>query len=191
MGNAHTLNDILLAADCEDIGHWLRQQAIIIHDENLNIVMSHAGIAPIWSLSEAKSLGLELEKALASDNFTDFLENMMGDIPNSWSESLTGIPRLRLICNYFTRMRFCSSNGDLVLNKKDSLKSANKDLYPWFATPNRITIQPEIIFGHWAALEGINPSPNIHAIDTGYVWGGGLTALRIQDKKRFRFDNPK
>jgi bis(5'-nucleosyl)-tetraphosphatase (symmetrical) len=186
----HTLDDILLSDDSENIGHWLRNQSIIIHDEKLNIVISHAGIAPVWNLDKAKTLGLELESALSGDNFIEFLNNMMGDKPNTWSESLTGIARLRLICNYFTRMRFCNQSGSLVLNEKGCLKSSTNDLHPWFSTPNRIAIKPEIIFGHWASLEGVNPYPHIHAIDTGYVWGGSLTALRIQDKKRFKFENP-
>lgn len=181
-----TLQAILNAPDVEELGHWLRKQCILYHDSKLNIVMSHAGIAPIWSLKQAKDRAKELEKTLANDNFHIFLDNMLGDIPDTWSDDLTNHARLRLICNYFTRMRFCKiKNGGLDLNRKGNIQEADNKIAPWFSIPNRIQIKPDIVFGHWASLGGVNPSPTIHAIDTGFVWGGAMTALRLQDKRRF------
>jgi bis(5'-nucleosyl)-tetraphosphatase (symmetrical) len=185
----NTLQDILTAPDCEELGDWLRNQAIIHHDATLNVVMSHAGIPPIWTLDKAISLAKELESELSSDDFCNFLADMLGDRPDTWSDDLTGIPRLRLICNYFTRMRFCRTNGSLELKQKSNIKKYPPSLSPWFSMPNRIEIKPDIIFGHWASLSGINPKPNIHAIDTGFVWGGKMTALRLQDKQRFTIDS--
>ncbi|MDF1756746.1 MAG: symmetrical bis(5'-nucleosyl)-tetraphosphatase [Legionellaceae bacterium] len=180
-----TLGKILKADDCEELGDWLRKQKIIHFDERLNVVMSHAGIPPIWSLDKALNLGSELEQALSGIDFRSFLDEMMGDSPDVWSDNLVGNSRLRLICNYFTRMRFCRTiDGGLVLKQKGGVDKIPPNLSPWYALPNRIEIQPDIVFGHWAALNGISPNPNIHAIDTGFIWGGSMTALRLQDKQR-------
>lgn len=179
-----TLRDILKAPDCEELGHWLRQQSLLHHDPKLNVVMTHAGIAPLWNLKQAKVLANELESVLAGDQFIDFLQGMYGNMPDRWSTDLTGIARLRVICNYFTRMRFCRADSSLILDYKGTIKDAPPATYPWYAVPNRIEINEDIVFGHWAALEGQCSHPRIHAIDTGLVWGGSLTALCLQDKQR-------
>jgi len=179
-----TLQAILAADDCDELGHWLRQQSLLYHDADLNAVMSHAGIAPMWNLSQAKALALELESALAGDTYLDFLSHMYGNTPDRWSPELAGMARLRVICNYFTRMRFCRIDGSLALDYKKGLAHAPADLYPWYALPNRKDINADIIFGHWAALDGACPNPTIHAIDTGCVWGRTLTALCLQSKQR-------
>lgn len=181
-----TLHGVLNSPKVTEIGDWLRNQSILYHDEKLNIVMSHAGIPPIWDLSSAKKHAKELETALASVDFKNFLENMLGNKPHKWKDSLTGNDRLRLICNYFTRMRFCKASGSLNLKYKGSIKKAPKGITPWFTIADRKPITQDIVFGHWASLGGVNPAPNIHAIDTGFVWGGAMTALRLQDKQRFK-----
>ncbi len=110
---------------------------------------------------------------------------MYGNKPDLWSEELVGIERLRCITNYFTRMRFCDREGRLKLDFKGTIAQTPAGLYPWYAVPHRKHIEPDLIFGHWAALMGISPDPKIHAIDTGSYWGGKLTAIRLQDKQRF------
>lgn len=180
-----TLSCILNASDVEEIGNWLRKQAIILYDSKLNIVMSHAGIPPVWGLEESLQYAQELESALQSPDFKLFLIEMFGDKPNKWENNLTGYPRLRLICNYFTRMRYCNLDGSLDLQYKGRVQTAPHHIMPWFNIPNRIPIQSEIIFGHWASLQGLTPFPTLHAIDTGFIWGGAMTALRLQDKQRF------
>ncbi len=180
-----TLDAILHADDAEEIGHWLRQQSILIHDPGLNLVMCHAGIAPVWDLAQAKGLAQELETVLQGENFRYFLLHMYGNQPDHWSEDLVNLDRLRLICNYFTRMRFCNAAGDLVLSYKGGLTKAPPELYPWFNVPHRRSIEADIIFGHWAALQGQCPVANMYALDTGCFWGGSLTALRLQDRVRF------
>jgi len=180
-----TLHTILATDDREELGHWLRQQSILIYDAPLNIVMCHAGIAPVWTLTQAKKYAGELENTLRSPDFTLFLKTMYGNQPDHWQEGLQGIDRLRIITNYFTRMRFCDQEGHLILNYKGTLAEAPPDLVPWFAVKNRIAIEADLVFGHWAALQGHSPIATIHAIDTGCLWGGPLTALRLQDKQRF------
>lgn len=179
-----TLQGILKAPDRDELGQWLRQQSILYHDTSLNCVMTHAGISPDWDLDQAKSVALELEHCLQGPHYREFLTQMYGNEPDHWSPDLTGMARLRVICNYFTRMRFCDARGHLVLTYKGTIDKAPATLYPWFAVPHRYEIGPDIVFGHWAALEGKCPLPRIHAIDTGCLWGGQLTALRLQDKQR-------
>lgn len=180
-----TLNEVLTAPDREELGHWLRKQAVLFHDEHLNVVMCHAGIAPAWDLATAKALAHELEVVLSGDDYTDYLNDMYGNEPDHWSADLTGHARLRVICNYFTRMRFCDARGHLVFTYKGTVEDAPKNLYPWYLVPGCHDIQADMVFGHWAALRGNCPRPRVHALDTGCYWGGQLTALRLQDMKRF------
>ena len=180
-----TLDEVLAADDAEELCHWLRQQPILIHDESLNMVMCHAGIAPMWSLSQAKQYALELEHVLSGFEYQHFLSHLYGNFPNYWSDQYTGIERLRIITNYFTRMRFCDRDGRLMLKYKGSIDKAPADLIPWFSLPNRKPIEADIVFGHWASLDHVHTPPNIYAIDSGSVWGGPLTALRLQDRQRF------
>ncbi|MFA5960786.1 MAG: symmetrical bis(5'-nucleosyl)-tetraphosphatase [Tatlockia sp.] len=178
-----SLYSVVTAPDKEALGHWLRKQAILIYDKKVNAVMCHAGIAPGWDLSEAMALACELEAVLSGDDFLPFLENMYGNEPNYWSQELTGIARLRAITNYFTRMRFCDSEGHLDLSYKGTLADAPPHLIPWYAVPHRKPIPADILFGHWAALGVKSPLPSIYALDSGCVWGGALTALCLQNRQ--------
>lgn len=186
-GSDDTLSDILAANDVLEIGHWLRHQPILYHHQPSDMIICHAGIAPCWDLATAINNARELEACLSGNNFINFLKKMYGNEPNVWDESLTGIDRLRLITNYFTRMRFCDQQGHPLLDFKGKVDQAPQGHYPWFLVPNRIPITKEIVFGHWAALEGKCPITNIHAIDTGCLWGGKLTAFRLDDRKRFTY----
>lgn len=186
VGSDDTLQAVLKAPDAEELGHWLRSQKILHYDSHWNAVMVHAGIAPLWTLSQAMALAKELESALQGDEFICFLQNIYGNEPKVWSENITGSARLRLICNYFTRMRGCDNQGRLLLEHTKNINALPKGFYPWFATPSRKPIKETILFGHWAALQGHCPVAGIHALDTGFVWGGALTALRLNDQKKFQ-----
>lgn len=180
-----TLEEILRAPDREEIGHWLRTQHILYYDDKLNVVMTHAGIAPVWTLEQARALALELENVLQGNDCKTFLDNMYGDTPELWDDNLDGVPRLRVICNYFTRMRLCDKEGSLNLDYKGTLDNIPDHLYPWFEAPKRTAITADIVFGHWSALMGKTNHPKIHAIDTGCFWGGQLTAILLTTKQRF------
>jgi bis(5'-nucleosyl)-tetraphosphatase (symmetrical) len=184
-GHDDTIQEIIHAEDGEELGHWLRKQSIIHYAPELNYVMSHAGICPLWDLQQALTLGKELEAVLSSDQYAEYLQNMYGNEPGIWSDDLQGIDRWRVITNYFTRMRLCDDQGHLNFNYKEGITYIPEGLYPWFEVPIRKQIQPEILFGHWAALMGHCSKPFIHALDTGCLWGGALTAMRLQDKLRF------
>lgn len=180
-----TLDEILKAPDRDELGHWLRQQPVLYYDQQLNVVMSHAGIAPVWDLPKALLCARELEETLRGECFFEFLTHMYGNQPNDWSDDLQGIDRLRAICNYFTRMRFCDRRGRLDFTYKGTIADAPQHLIPWYDVPQRKPIPADMVFGHWAALSGQSAHPHLYAIDTGCLWGGRLTALRLQDKKRF------
>lgn len=184
-----TLTQILEAPDRDILGHWLTQQSILIYSKALNCVMTHAGMPPMWTLAQAQQYASELESVLHGENLIYFLKHMFGNHSNYWDEQLTGLDRLRTICNYFTRMRFCDTKGQLILNYKGATNQAPANTYPWYATPNRQSISPDIIFGHWAALMNPTPAPGIYALDSGCIWGNTLSALRLQDKQWFSVDS--
>jgi bis(5'-nucleosyl)-tetraphosphatase (symmetrical) len=183
-GKSDTLNELLSAPDCADLVYWLRHQKLVHHDSTLGFTMVHAGIPPQWDLSEALARAREVETALQSDSPEKFLASMYGNLPSEWSDNLAGVDRLRVITNYFTRMRFCSASGELELQTKESSEAAPEGFAPWFSFSERKMREEKIIFGHWAALEGRVEFDNVFALDTGCVWGGSLTALRLDDETR-------
>lgn len=180
-----TLTPILKADDREELIDWLLHQPLLHHDETLGFTMIHAGLAPSWDLTLAKKLATEVETILQSDQRKDFLKHMYGNEPSQWSEQLTGWDRLRCIVNYLTRARFCHWDGRLELKTKENIRMDQTDLIPWFNIPDRRNANLKIIFGHWAALGGVTRTQNTFALDTGCVWGYCLTAMRLEDLKRF------
>ena len=177
-----TFDDIIAADDCHELIDWLRRRPIIHHDSDLGYTMVHAGVPPQWSITEAQSLAREVEETLQSDNVNSYLFAMYGNKPECWKEELAGTDRLRVITNYLTRMRFCTKKGVLDLDCKTKPEDAPEKYAPWYSYENRKTINDKIIFGHWAALEGQTNTKNVYALDTGCVWGGKLTAMRLEDE---------
>lgn len=184
-GKNDTLEQLLIAPDRADLVYWLRHQKLVHYDATLNFTMVHAGIPPQWSLDNALARSREIERVLQSDSPEFLLENMYGNIPARWSDDLQGADRLRVITNYFTRMRFCSAEGEVELQTKESADAAPIGFAPWFSLSGRKMCNDKIIFGHWAALEGRANTKNIYALDTGCVWGRELTALRLEDEVFF------
>ncbi|WP_236212080.1 symmetrical bis(5'-nucleosyl)-tetraphosphatase [Metapseudomonas otitidis] len=184
-----TLREIIEAPDAGDLLDWLRRQKLVHYDEARDIAMVHAGIPPMWTLAKALKRAAEVEEALLDDaRLPLFLEGMYGNDPACWDSDLHGITRLRVITNYFTRMRFCKADGTLDLKSKEGADTAPPGYRPWFAHPSRKTRGQKIIFGHWAALEGKCNEPGLHALDTGCVWGGSMTLLNIDNGQRISCD---
>lgn len=182
---ADTLLEILGAPDCAELLEWLRQQKLMHYDEQRNVALVHAGIPPQWSLRKALKCAAEVETALRDDNlFPAYLDGMYGNDPAKWDNDLKGVTRLRVITNYFTRMRFCTAEGRLDLKSKEGLDNAPLGYKPWFQHKERKTKGLKIIFGHWAALEGQCNEPGISALDTGCVWGGALTLMNVDSGER-------
>lgn len=179
------LTALLKAPDADQLINWLRRQPLLQMDEDKKLIMTHAGITPQWDLSTARQCARDAEAVLSSDSYPLFLNAMYGDIPNNWSEKLTGLSRLRFITNALTRMRYCFPHGQLDMICKEKPAKAPAPLKPWFALKSQLTPHYAIAFGHWAALEGKGLPAGIYALDTGCCWGGSLTAVRWEDKTWF------
>lgn len=184
LGNKDTLGEVMQADDRPQLLDWLRRQKMLHIDSKLNAVMVHAGIPPIWTLEVAQAMAREVEQALRSEQRKDFFSAMYGDKPEVWDIHSDRFTRLRVICNYLTRMRFCTENGTLDLKDKSSIRSSKKGYLPWFEFPSKDKHQLDVVFGHWAALQGETNVERMHAIDTGCVWGSCLTAMNLADKQR-------
>lgn len=180
-----TLNAIFAASDRDELLDWLRHRPLLHLDEEQNWCMTHAGLPPKWSATTAQKLAQEVEAILTSVDCSQFFENMYGNKPNRWSDDLTGFDRLRVIVNSLTRMRFVDEEGTLDLTSKEGLDTAPTGFKPWFEITPRQASATRLLFGHWAALNGQANAENVFALDTGCVWGGTLTALRLEDQQRF------
>lgn len=180
-----TIEDILQAPDREELIEWLRNRPLLHADRKNNLVLTHAGLAPSWSLDQAIALAHEVETVLASDQIKTFLSNMYGDDPAGWQDDLEGQARLRCIVNYFTRLRYCHADGSMDFDYKGAIKDMPDGLIPWYRVPNRVNAEVKIVFGHWAAINGVTDTKNVIAVDTGCIWGNCLTAWRIEDDLRF------
>jgi bis(5'-nucleosyl)-tetraphosphatase (symmetrical) len=169
---------IFKADDCHTLMNWLCQQKILLEVKKYNVLIVHAGIYPSWSKKTAKKEALRVEKNLKNKPLKLF-ENMYGVKPNHWSKSLKGKDRTRFVINSFTRMRFLYKNNGLNFKAKSSVENFPK-LIPWFEYLPRKKLDSTIIFGHWSAL-GLYSDKRVFCIDTGKVWGGQLTALKLEN----------
>ncbi len=185
-GELDTLYEILQAPDCEELIDWLHLQPLAHYDKDLDMLLVHAGVPPIWSVKKVLKRAAEVEAVVRDEKKSiKFLKKMYGDLPDTWDKKLTGMKRLRLITNYLTRMRFCSASGQLELTSKAPPEDPPPGFAPWFSFPNPKLRNTRIVFGHWAALMGKTENPQFIGLDTGYVWGGSLRMIRLQDGEVF------
>ena len=170
-----TFEDVLRAPDAKVLVDWLRARPMM-HVEG-RYALVHAGLLPGWSIGKAKALAGEVEQALRAPNYREFLGNMYGSKPERWEDALRGWDRLRVIVNAMTRMRFCTLDGTMDFYAKGD--TPPKGYLPWFSArpPDGHTL----VVGHWSAL-GLKLTEHLAALDTGCVWGGSLTALRLEDR---------
>ncbi len=182
-GKGDTFDDVLAAPDRDELLDWLRRQPLC-HVEN-GYCLVHAGLLPQWSAAEARALAAEVEAVLGGDKWRELMGRMWGSEPASWSDDLEGWPRLRVIVNAMTRMRFCSPQGVMDFSAKGEVERAPAGYLPWFEVPGRRSAQSVLITGHWSAL-GLKVLPNLLALDSGCVWGGPLTAIRLEDRAVFQ-----
>lgn len=176
--NDDTLDAILDAPDRDALLEWLLNQPLLHEDRSLNLCLLHAGLAPQWDMPTARACAREFEQALRHDPQPVFAR-MYGDEPDRWDDALAGAERLRFIANCFTRLRYVDAEGRLALRAKSSPdKALKKSLIPWFEVAAARWRGPKIVFGHWSTLGFFN-TRGVVGLDTGCVWGGALTALRL------------
>jgi bis(5'-nucleosyl)-tetraphosphatase (symmetrical) len=178
------LGPLLSAPDVAPLMDWLIQQPLIQKLPDEKTYMSHAGLSPQWTPETALIQATIAQKYLNSSASSHWLSNMYGEQPTSWIDADDELIRFRFTINSLTRMRYCYTDGSLNFTCKDNPNDATKNLAPWFEFKH-IKENTQWIFGHWAALMGACPFDNIHALDTGCVWGQHLTMLRWHDKKLF------
>ena len=176
-----TLGEILTATDRAEWIDWLRQRPLAVHDAGW--LMVHAGVVPQWDLATTLKLAGELQRQFSGPDLGAFLQVMYGNEPSLWRESLAGHERLRFAVNVLTRIRFVTAEGALDLKSKEGAGSAPAGCTPWFDAPGRLTAGVPIAFGHWSTLGLVN-RPDLLALDTGCVWGGQLTAVRVDGGRR-------
>jgi bis(5'-nucleosyl)-tetraphosphatase (symmetrical) len=176
-----TLQALLDAPDSDALLSWLRHQPLMIAEKiaNKNYVMVHAGLLPQWTIEMALGYASEVERALQTTDYIDFLSNMYGNSPSVWQDNLTGFDRLRVITNAMTRMRIVGNKNEMEFNFKGELRDMPANFTSWFDAPNRQSKNETIICGHWSAL-GLQQRENVIALDTGCLWGGQLTAFCLE-----------
>ncbi len=180
-----TLDALLAAPDRDELLDWLRRQRLMHVDAGHAMV--HAGLLPQWSITQAMTLAHEVEAALQSPDYSEFLHRMYGNEPAQWHDNLAGYDRLRVIVNAMTRLRLCTPDGLMEFTHKTGLKDAPSGYLPWFDVPARASRDTPIAFGHWAAL-GLTMRPDLLGLDSGCVWGRRLTAVRLSDRRVFQCD---
>lgn len=174
-----TLQPLLDAADAGRLLTWLRHQPLVHQAQGF--LMVHAGLLPQWSAGDALRLASEVESALRGAGYRYYLARMYGNQPLQWHEALQGMDRLRLITNVMTRIRTCTPAGEMNLRFSGTVSNIPAGYLPWFDVPDRKSAGTTIVFGHWSAL-GLQQRPNLYALDTGCLWGGKLTAMRLEDR---------
>lgn len=174
-----TLLDILQAADGKLLLDWLRCQPLMIYANGYAMV--HAGLLPEWTIGKALRLASEVERELRGPGYRNLLTRLYGNKPVRWSDDLKEVDRWRLVVNAMTRMRYVTRDGEIELSFKGEREQAPTHLIPWFEAESRKNRDTPIICGHWSAL-GLHMTETILAIDTGCLWGGSLTALRLEDR---------
>jgi bis(5'-nucleosyl)-tetraphosphatase (symmetrical) len=188
------LRAVLFAEDRDVPLDWLRRRPLLHADRALGTMMVHAGLAPSWDVGRAESVAREIESRLRADDHKRLLRQMFGNKPDTWSARLRGVDRLRAGINVLTRMRYCDVRGRIAFSEKGIPGTQRPGNYPWFSVPGMVRRDLRIVCGHWSTL-GRFAGLGVYAIDTGCVWGGALTAMRIDaDEPEFvtlKSDRPK
>ncbi|SEQ76836.1 bis(5'-nucleosyl)-tetraphosphatase (symmetrical) [Nitrosomonas sp. Nm51] len=178
-----TIQSILDAPDRDELLYWLRHQRLFYVESDYALV--HAGLLPDWSIPKAAQLAREVETALRSDDYRYVFAHLYGNTPDYWRDDWTGAERLRVIINAMTRMRICSVDGRMNFSHKGAPKDVPAGFLPWFEIPQRANRDYTIVCGHWSAL-GLHVTSSVAALDSGCVWNGRLSAMRLEDKRVFQ-----
>ncbi|HEX5125114.1 MAG TPA: symmetrical bis(5'-nucleosyl)-tetraphosphatase [Rhodocyclaceae bacterium] len=183
-----TLQEVLDAPDATALIDWLRTRPLFYVEDDFAMV--HAGLLPQWSISQARALAAEVETELRGPHWQAFLRQLLGNKPNAWEQDLTGWDRFRVVINAMTRMRMMTPDGRMEMKAKGPPSAAPAGLMPWFEAPDAAWRTHTILCGHWSAL-GFRDAGQVIALDSGCVWGGSLTAMRLDDRAIFEVKCPQ
>ena len=187
-GKSDTIDDILQAPDRDELLEWLRSLPLaVLRDGHLLV---HAGVLPQWDATKILALAGEVEAALRGEHWREFLADMSGNTPADWNDNLIGSDRLRCIVNALTRLRWCSRDGRMLLKDSEADALSADQKIAWYEVPGRATATQTVAFGHWSA-RGLMLQPHAIGLDSGCVWGGKLTALRVDDRALFQVACPQ
>jgi bis(5'-nucleosyl)-tetraphosphatase (symmetrical) len=178
-----TLHEVLEASDRDELIAWLKRRPLVVRDRER--LMVHAGLLPSWTPEIAEGLAREVEAKLASDDADRFLGALYGDEPRTWSDDLSGDDRLRAIVNACSRLRFCTVEGTMEFREKRGREHAPQGFRPWFRHESRRSAGVLVVCGHWSTLE-LELAPNLMMLDSGCLWGGTLTAVRLEDRRLYQ-----
>lgn len=181
-----TLAPVLAAPDRAELMAWLRSRPLF-HDAG-EYAMVHAGLLPQWRVADARRLAAEVAAALVDPGYREFLAHMWGSEPAVWHEDLAGWDRLRVVVNAMTRMRFCTPDGKMEFRApgaKGPPDGGPAGCLPWFEVPGRLSADHALVCGHWSAL-GFRQTDKLLALDSGCLWGGRLTAVRLEDRRVYQ-----
>ncbi len=181
---ADTLQDVLHAPDCAQLLAWLRSRPLLHHDADLGYTMVHAGLLPSWDLAVAQRLAREAEAVIRRSEENALFDHMYGNHPDHWEESLHGWARLRVVINALTRLRYCDGAGKMDLRPKGAPGTQPEGLVPWFEVGDRASRELRILFGHWSTL-GLWQGRGVIGLDSGCLWGGKLSAMRLDGPTTF------
>ena len=183
-----TLDEILNAPDRDELLDWLRRGPLAVYEDGH--LMVHGGVLPQWSAQQTLDLAHEVETVLRGPDWVGFLRKMYGNTPAKWDDALKGADRLRCIVNGLTRIRFCTTDGTMEHSSAEGAGGTPAGYLPWFDVPGRKTEDVTVVFGHWSTL-GLIMRPNLIGLDTGCVWGGKLTAVRLDNRAVLQVDCPQ
>ncbi len=175
-----TFDEIINAKDKNELMQWISTLPLLHTANNDQHILVHAGLYPQWTIPQAKQYAHEVETILQSDQLLVFLSHMYGNKPDAWEDSIEYWDRLRFITNCFTRMRYCTVDGRLNLRSSVAPGKQESGLVPWYTLKNNRPTSVNLFFGHWSTL-GLLHNNGIHCLDTGCLWGGTLTAMKIDD----------
>lgn len=178
-----TLDQVLAQRDVRELVAWLRHRPLLI--ENGPHVIVHAGLLPAWTLADARALAREIEHELRGPHYRTFLQSLFGNEPRIWHDDLTGLARHRAVVNAFARLRFCTPFSEIEFREKRDASFAPAGFAPWFRLPGRRSASAHVIAGHWSS-EGLRLTPTVSMLDSGCLWGGALSALRLDDRAVFQ-----
>ena len=176
---------ILRAHDRHRLMSWLQKQPIAHWSPEHEVLMVHAGVVPQWTVKQTMACAAEVERVLRSKKSGKFFSKMNKNLVRRWRDDRSGWKRRRLISNILTRLRFCDSNGKMISSASGPPGSQKAPYKPWFKHKNRQTRDITIVFGHWAAL-GLRVKKRTICLDSGCVWGGRMSAIRLEDRQLFQ-----